>query len=182
MENVKNPRTNNTAVKNNHSRFNGGKSAAGATFQAKTPAELAKRDARKAAGVAAGRYVKFENTGESGLLTGVAMFDGWPVYVIVDRDRKVHFVESNQRFEFLDFDINFSVLNYLRNNEPDFIEELVANKVATTADRQGMITPITVQRPRLTEQPAGDKKPGFKANSNSAMPKDKRAKKQGPRK
>lgn len=150
METVKNPRNNRV---NNH-----GSKPVGVAFQAKTPAEQAKADTRRAANTGSGKYVVFENTGEKGLMVGAAVLDGWPMYVIVDRDRKVRFVEPGQRFEYLGYDINFSILNYLRINEPEYIKNLVAEEVAKTCGRQGMITPIVVQR--QTEQ----QKPAFKGN------------------
>lgn len=153
METVKNPRNN--RVNNRNKR---GSKTNSVAFQAKTPAEQAKAEVRRAAKSGSGKYVVFETTGEKGLMVGAAMLEGWPVYVVVDRDRKVRFVESTQRFEYLGYDINLSVLNYLRNNEPGFIEDIVAEEVAKVCDRQGMITPIVVQR-----QPE-QQKPAFKAN------------------
>jgi hypothetical protein len=148
METNKNSRP--TANKQN-SRFNSFNARNTATpskpaFQAKTPLDNAKKDAQYAVKNAAGKYVKFEDTGEYGLLVGAAMHGGWPTYVVVDRDRKVKFVEVSHQFNTMDYDINLSILNYLRNNEPEFIEELAKDAVDKSADPNGWLTRIVVKR------------------------------------
>jgi hypothetical protein len=148
MKTTKNSRPTANKQNNRFNSFNARNTTTSSkpAFQAKTPLDNAKHDIQYAVKNAAGKYVKFENTGETGLLVGAAMHGGWPAYVLVDRDRKVKFVESNQKFDTIDYDINLSILNYLRNNEPEFIEELAKDAVSNSADPNGWLTRVTVKR------------------------------------
>lgn len=164
MEVIKNNNATNRNIRNN--RMNS--SSAKPVFQAKTPMDHAKADIKRAVKKAAGRYVQFEN-GVKGLLVAAAMYDNWPHFVVVDRDRKVQYVPSSETFETLDFDINFSVLNYIRTHEPAIIEDLVKNDVNAICDRPGLLTMVTVQRTRPTAAPAAQdkKKPAFSGKKNT---------------
>lgn len=111
-------------------------------FQVKTPMDELKDKTRQRAIAAAGKYVEF-SSGISGLLVGALYFNYEPFFVLVNKGRNITLVSAIEKFDYADYDINFSVLNYIRTHNPEVIVELVSKKVA---EKYGdvMMTPITV--------------------------------------
>jgi hypothetical protein len=155
-----------STVRKSNKQFNSfnARTSSKPAFQAKTPLDNAKKDIKYAVKKASGKYVKFTESGAYGLLVGAAMYCGWPAYILVDRDRKVQFIESTDKFDVIDYDINLSVLNYLRNYDTNFIEELVKENVNISVDSNGLLTPIVVKRQANNQEPRNNKK--FKAHKS----------------
>lgn len=114
----------------NSRNFNSSKAAStkkpSVVFQAETPKEAAKRKINDTVRRDAGKYLSFATTGISGLFVGACTYETWPCFIIIDKDRNVHFVKSIETFKVeKEVPACFSILEYLREHQEDFLKELV---------------------------------------------------------
>lgn len=113
-------------------------------FQAETPKEEAKRKIIAACRRDAGKYISFTDENIVGLLVGAVMKDNWPHFVLIDKDRKPAYVRSDSVFKIVkEIPANLSILDYLLNNQEDFIYD-VAEDAVKNSDYEAL-TKVTVR-------------------------------------
>lgn len=94
-------------------------------FQAETPKEEAKRKCINAIKRDAGKYVDFSDEGIIGLLAGACVYNGWANFLIIDKDKKIIPIKAINTYHIVkNIPANLSVLDYLKRDQPEFLQEI----------------------------------------------------------
>lgn len=121
MNNSKSNSKSNLKTNNRHSSL---------MFQAETPKEEAKRKILAAVKRDAGKYINFESENVSGLFVGACMYNNWPHFILLDKDRKPVFVNYNSTFKIVkEVPANLSILDYLRKTQEDYLYGVATDAV-----------------------------------------------------
>lgn len=126
----------NTEIKSNVAKF-GNRRSSTPMFQAETPKETARKKVLNAVKRDAGKYISFPDEGITGLFAGACMYDNYPHFVIIDKDRKAQYVNADNVFTMVkQVPGNLSILDYLREHEPEFIQEVAENAIKNSSVSQ----------------------------------------------
>lgn len=120
-----------------------GKKRSKVVFQAESPADKIRRSLINVCERDGGRYIHFDEL--FGILVGAVRIKDDYFFAIIDKDRKVQYVESTERYSLVkDIPGDLSVLNYLWMND-----RISLLHIATTAlnEVDEILTPVYIRIP-----------------------------------
>jgi hypothetical protein len=146
------------------------------SFQAESPAEKIKRGIINACTRDGGRFVKFFET--VGILVGAVKMDNDFYFAVLDKDRKVQYFDSTERYSLLkEIPGELSVLNYLWLHDRASLLDIVTNTfmsadIDDVCDKFELLTPIYIRIPQ--RQSNSKKQMGRKNYKNNTKQKGKK--------